>query len=290
MSPGRRLSAPRWAIRLVMVENASRPLSVKSKVTIGSLPPRSGEVLLGVAQLGARQRRVVLDDPPAIGFRRLLAVLAGVALLVADDEDALGHLDDLGALALLGLETLERRRLGLGGVAVVERALGDLVEGVEASGVGRVVVAVRLLRALGGTLDRLVETGDRLLAAVELVVVGPAVLVEDVRFPVVEEQLGGGADLVGGALGVVDARQVHLDLVASEQLELGLGHAERVDALAHDPQRAVQRLLRDLRLLRRRLALVDQLDAALEVEAELASPSWRPPQRRRRSARRRAAG
>ena len=81
--------------------NALRPLSVKSNVTIGPPPPLLVEVLLGVLDVGAGQRRVVLDDPPAVRGRRLLAVLADRALLVADDEDADGDLEDLGVLALL---------------------------------------------------------------------------------------------------------------------------------------------------------------------------------------------
>jgi hypothetical protein len=69
--------------------------------------------------------------------------------------------------------------------------------------------------------------------------------------------------------GVLDAGEVDLDLAAADQRQLRLGDAERVDALAHDLQRPVQGLLVDLRLLRRGLALVDELDAALEVQAEL---------------------
>ena len=60
--------------------------------------------------------------------------------------------------------------------------------------------------------------------------------------PVVEVQLGGRADLLRGALGVLDAGQADLDLVVARALELGLGDAERVDALAHDVERAVERL------------------------------------------------
>ena len=91
---------------------------------------------------------------------------------------------------------------------------------------------------------------------------------QDVLLPVVEEELGRRADLLGGALGVLDAGQVDLDLVLAGARELRLGDAEGVDAVAHDVERALQRLGGDLRLLRR-LALVDELDAALQVEAEL---------------------
>ena len=222
------------------------------------------EVLLRVADVGARQRRVVLDDPVAVGLGRVRA-----GLLVAHDEDALGDLEHLGVRPLLLAEVLERGLARVRRSAVVVRLLGLLVERVEARGVGGVVVAVDLRLALGGLLDGVVEARDRLTAVGVLVRVRLAVLVEDVGFPVVEEQLGGGADLLRGALGVLDARQVDLDLRVAGLQQLRLGDAEGVDALAHDLQRALERLLRDGRLLGRRLALVDELDAALEVEAEL---------------------
>ncbi len=165
-------------------------------------------------------------------------------------------------------EAVERLGARLARDALVERLLGDLVERVEARGRRRLAVLRHLDLALRRPLDRVVEAGDGLLAAVDLGVVGLAVLVEDVLLPVVEEELGGRADLARGALGVLDAREVDLDLVLARARELGLGDAEGVDAVAHDVQRALERLGVDRRLLGR-LALVDELDAALEVEAEL---------------------
>ena len=53
---GLALSAPRWATSLVILWNAFWPLSLKSKVTIGSLPPPLVEVLLGVLDVRARER------------------------------------------------------------------------------------------------------------------------------------------------------------------------------------------------------------------------------------------
>ena len=97
--------------------------------------------------------------------------------------------------------------------------------------------------------------------------VGLALVVEDVRFPVVEEQLGGGADLPGGVLGVLDAREVDLDLVLAGSEELGLGDAELVDALLHQVDRALHRVGVD-RLLGGRLRPVDELNTALQVETE----------------------
>ena len=45
----------------------------------------------------------------------------------------------------------------------------------------------------------------------------------------------------GGALGVVDAGQVDLDLVLTGARQLRLGDAELVDALAHDVEGALER-------------------------------------------------
>ena len=93
--------------------------------------------------------------------------------------------------------------------------------------------------------DRGEEAADRLALVRVLVRVGLAVLVEEVGFPVVEVQLGGGADLVGGPLGVGDAGEVDLDLVVTGLEELGFGHTELVDALLHKVERALHRVRRD---------------------------------------------
>ena len=51
--PPSALSAPRWATLRVIAWNALRPLSVKLKVTIGSLPTLCVEALLRAADVGA---------------------------------------------------------------------------------------------------------------------------------------------------------------------------------------------------------------------------------------------
>ena len=86
------------------------------------------EVLLRVLDVGAREARVVADDPEAVGVGRV-----GGRLLVAQDEHAGLDLDDLG------LRLLRRRSRPSSasardspGMPVVERLLGDLVERVEA--------------------------------------------------------------------------------------------------------------------------------------------------------------
>jgi hypothetical protein len=89
-----------------------------------------------------------------------------------------------------------------------------------------------------------------------------------VRLPVVELELGRRAHLLLRARGVLHRRQPDRDLVRSGALDLGLGYAEGVGPLADRVDRVVDRLRRDLRDLRGRPALVDELDAALQVEAE----------------------
>ena len=65
----------------------------------------------------------------------------------------------------------------------------------------------------------------------------------------------------------MDAGQLHGDLVAALAGDDGLGNAELVDAVPHDLDRAVEIVLRDLPPLRR-LRLEDDLEAALEIEAQ----------------------
>ena len=88
-------------------------------------------------------------------------------------------------------------------------------------------------------LSRRRAAGDLRVGRVRL-----AVRPEDVGLPVVEVELGDLADLLQGALGVLDVGQADLDLVGAGALDLGLGDAELVDALADDVHRAVERVLR----------------------------------------------
>ena len=222
------------------------------------------DVLLGVADVGARQRRVVLHHPVAVGFGGV-----GARLLVAHHQDAFGDFDHLGALALGVVEVLERRLPGVGGLAVVQRALGDLVEGVKPRPVGRVVVAVTLRIAPRGLPHGLKEPRDRLLFVGVLIGIGLAILIQQVGFPVIKEQLRRRPHLLGRPLGVLHAGQVDLDLVPPRLQQLWLGHPERVHPLAHDVQRPLQRLRRNRRLLRRRLRLVHELHATLQIQPQL---------------------
>ena len=88
-----------------------------------------------------------------------------------------------------------------------------------------------------------------------------------VGLEVEELELRGLADDLGRAAGIVDACELNRDLIGSLARDDRLGDAELVDALAHDLDRAVEILLRDLPALRR-LRLEDDLEPALEVEAE----------------------
>ncbi len=206
-------------------------------------------LLARVLQVGTAHLRVVAHHEVALVRRVGWKALGPFR---PQHDGALGDLQDLVALRDLPVELRQEvvaRRVGAGREQLVR------LEEVVGAGRGVVVVLDGLL--LGRALDRRIEAHDRRLRAAD-----------HVFLPVVEEQLRGRADLLLGALEVLDARQAHRDLVVAEPLDLGLGDTEAVDALADDVDRAVDRLGRDL-ALRSGLALVDQLDAALQVEAEL---------------------
>ncbi len=204
------------------------------------------------------------------------------ALLGAQDQHAGRNLDHLGVGTVLRLQRRERLVARAVVLPVVERLLGVLAEEVEARVRGglrraaRRVVGQRVraladpdARALRRLQDRGAQPDDRLARGRVDVRVGLALVVEDVRFPVVEEQLGGRTDLPRCLLGVLDARQVDLDLVLAGLVDLGLGDAERVDALLHEVDRPLHGVGVDDGLRRGRLCVVDELDTALQVQAEL---------------------
>ena len=153
-----------------------------------------------------RQARAVLDDPPAvrIGDRRRSG------LLLAQDEHAGRDLDDLARRLLLGgRQRVQRLLARVERLAVAERLLGVLVEDVEARlgrGLGRAAgeslasgsepLPMPTSVHLDACVHRRAQADDRLALVGVDVRVGLALLVEDVRFPVVEEQLGGRADLL----------------------------------------------------------------------------------------------
>ena len=124
------LSAPRWAIARVIVWNALRPLSVKSNVTIGSLPPCWSKFCSGF----------LMSVPVRPGSSRSTQQRSGrgagrrAAFSSRSDEHARLDLDDLGAFAFCGRGQAASSASARDSSrdAVVERLLGDLVERVEA--------------------------------------------------------------------------------------------------------------------------------------------------------------
>jgi hypothetical protein len=140
-------------------------------------------------------------------------------------------------------------------------------------GVQRVGLA-QFRRAFLGAQHRLVLTQPELRRA-SLLAAGDsrfawrrlAFGADHVGLPVVEEQLRGLADHLFGLFRIAHVRQRDVDFVRPRALDFRLRHAQLVDALTHDVDRAVQRFGVDFRL-RGGLGLVDELDAALQVEAQ----------------------
>ncbi len=252
------------------------------------------EPLDRVGDVGPVEHRHVLQGVPAVrGFDDLLAFgvfdgarldehgarrdthrldhgtlgrrVAGVQRLFGFRALAVGLATGAQDLFVLGFDQVPR--------AVEAGPLGALFLGA-ARGPGR-RRRVQFDWPLEGTLDRVVladarrggpgirAAGDRRFGRLRL-----AFGADHVRLPVIELQLRGLADLVLGARGVADVRERDGDFFFAGELDFGLRDPELVDALAHDFHGPLERFAVDLRL-RRRLALIDQLDAAAQVEAEL---------------------
>ena len=208
------------------------------------------EVLLGVLDVLAAQRGVVAQDVEGVGRRRL-----GRGLLGAHDDRALRHRRRPGRC---------RRSGGACRGSSVQRGPVLLRAGAGPSSPGRrrrtgspcrlvaVVGGLAALGALDGVVLRQAGGGGAGRRAAGDVRVGRRRLAarpEHVLLPVVEEELRGRADLLARLVGVVGRRERDVDLVLARALDLGLGDAELVDALAHDVDRAVDRVARDLGLL-----------------------------------------
>src|SRR3990167_5876747 len=91
---------------------------------------------------------------------------------------------------------------------------------------------------------------------------------DQVCLEVVELELRSLADQLEGSLRILHAWELDHDLVRALLADLGLRHAELVDAAAHDRNRAVERLRIERPALRRD-RLEDHLETTLEVETEL---------------------
>ena len=171
-------------------------------------------------------------------------------------------------------EEVEARPAGRAGRAVFDRFLfggefDGVIGGREGAGGEQLLV-----RALGRRPPRFfpffVRLFDRAFRRFFAGVSADRLLLSDqVRFPVVEEELGGRADLIDRSLGVGYVGEVDRDLVGAQTRDFGLGDAELVDPLADDLDRVIDVFAADFFRLAGRRALVDELDAALEVKAEL---------------------
>ncbi len=228
------------------------------------------EVVPGAVQLqvGARHLRdgllLVLRVEPeevvVVASRRRLVDARAVALADAarEDDRLLRDPPDLEALR----DRLPRARL----VRRADPLLGVL-------GARDHLLRLRIDEVVLGDLAGL-RPGLELLQELELVrgrdreAVLVAGRVERVLVDVEEPELGGLADQLGGLVGIGDARELDRDLVLALLPDLRLGDTERVDAVPDDLDREVEVLLGDLLALGRD-RLEDELDAALEVEAEL---------------------
>src|SRR5207253_10465403 len=117
---------------------------------------------------------------------------------------------------------LHARRVVLRVVVALDRQLvfaeprGDLLRGPAGRDVGGLGLVALLRGVLGG-----LEEAEQRRRSVDPARTG----VQDVRLPVVELELGGGADLLLGAGGVGDTREADRDLVGALLLDLGLGDA-----------------------------------------------------------------
>ena len=165
---------------------------------------------------GGPPARLVVGQQALAGGRRVvialhqrLAVGADRIAVGAEQVVAVGGRAVVLLVGLLRREVRARRHVGLLGLRLL------------------------LLRELRGVVERL-RAGERHVRPVR---------VEHVRLPVVELELRGGAHLLDRALRVLHARQADRDLVAAGALDLGLGDAERVGALADRLERVVERLL-----------------------------------------------
>jgi hypothetical protein len=153
-----------------------------------------------------------------------------------------------------------------------------------AAGGALVLEALGLL--LGGELDRVVVARERGLALRD---VGQRGVGDDVWLPVVEVELRRVAHPLDRLLGVLNIRKADPNRVLADSGDLRLGNAQRVRPLPDDLDRPIHVVPLDLRVLRGRATLVDQLGAALEVRPSTVGSSLITISSRRR-ARRRTTG
>src|ERR671910_672513 len=228
------------------------------------------EIVPGRVQLQVRARhlrdglllvlRIEAEEVVVVPRGRRLVDPRAVALAdaAAEDDRLLRDSPDL--------EALRDRLPGARPVRLTDPLLGVL-------GTGNDFLRLRIDEVVLGDLAGL-RPGLELLQELELVrgrdreAVLVARRVERVFVDVEEPELGGLADQLGGLVGVSDAWELDRDLVLALLPDLRLCDTERVDAVPDDLDREVEVLLGDLLALGRN-RLQDELDAALQVEAEL---------------------
>ena len=280
---------PRSAIRLVTRANASRPLSVNSIVTTGAFVVRVGR-RLRVLDVGAVQLRVVLEHEEALDLRRLVGHRARPRPPRCPRGTSITREPAGGPPEPSAFELLQARRalgvLGRGArrrVVVGEQLLAEL-PGLVVAGAERLLVGPD--RELVGAEEVVARRCGRVVAAAS----ASAGVMSEPGGTSVASALGFSLEAASAAwksalrarVGRVrgrgrgrsapsrrtgagrwcpPARCARSAFCTSGRpteiwsrpgaLDLGLGDAERVGALADRVDRVVDRLRRDLRHLRR---------------------------------------
>ena len=217
--------------------------------------PRAVEVQVAPRHLGNLGRRVAEE---VVRVRRRVELADAradhFAAAALDDHGVGRHGEELVALRQLAVPLGERRLARPDGAA--DELLPLLLEDVV-----RLRIAARRERLLAREKVVELRRRDRL----------PRPRVDrrrdEVLLEVEQLELGRLADDVRGRGRVVDAGQLDRDLVVALRADLGLRHAEAVDAAPHDLHRPVEIRLGELAVARRH-RLQRHLETALEVEAE----------------------
>jgi hypothetical protein len=228
------------------------PAAARARVEVRARPVELQVLARHLRDLG----RLVLEEVVVGAIRDDAGALCAGAddgvLAAGNDDHRLRNREHLASLRALGCELV-------GCLFLVERPVDEPL---------RVLVedVVRARRALRGLCldarEQVVQRGelDRLPADRDG---GPG----KGRLEVVQLELRGLPDDVRSSLRIADTRQLDDDLVVALRPDLGLRHAEAVDAAPHDLDRAVEVLVGQVSV-RRRNRLQRDLEAALQVEAE----------------------
>ena len=201
------------------------------------------EVVVGLVGRGAASGLAARTHN---GFR-----LVGIGAAARDDDHAFGHGEDVAVRLSVGLLLRFRFRR----VRPRDHVLRLRVDDVPGVRLPVLDLGLNLREELveRRVLDRKALDGDR--------------RTDQGGLEVVELELRRRPDDLGRGLGILDARELDDDLIRALGVDLRLGDAELVDAIAHDVDRAVEVFLRQL-AVGRRDRLERDLESALQVEAE----------------------